>query len=376
MGASAALAAQLNSVASAQDNALAKAAAIDQAVQAAIGSGGCPSAVVIVTRNGELRFQKAYGVANLETDTPASPESIYRLGSLTKQFTAAAVVKLAADGRLGLDDRASRHLPLLGRLKPFTLRELMNHTAGLRDGEESAVVAGASGPKSSIDLAREVASQAKPFDFAPGSAWLYSNANYVVLGAVIEAVTGKPLGQALKDLIFQPLGLPSLAVDSAAAVIPGRVSGYTPSDLPQRYENAAFIEIGDTGGAGAMRGAAGDLCRWHAALLSNALFGPTWVEAMLTPGRLRDGRLSGANRYSPDDASYGDTQYGLGLLLPPPTRQGRSILHYGYVNGFSACLETLVDLKVTTAVLCNADVGPNLPFRGVRRAVAESFAVA
>lgn len=348
--------------------------AVDAAVDAALTAGACPGVCVAISRDGAPSMVKGYGRANLELNAMVTPDSVFRIGSLTKQFAAACVVKLASDGRVGLDDPISIYLPAFADAPRFTLRELMTHTAGLSDDAPSVCTDDKAKARSQIALAENIARQPRLFDFDPGSAWQYSNANYIVLGAVIEQVVGVPLAQAMRTLVLDPASLMSAAaVDADQDVVPGRVSGYTPGETAGAFINAAHIEISDTGAAGAMRATAPDLTRWHDALLSGRIFDRRWVEEMLTPGRLRDGRLSGANRFSPDDASYGDVQYGLGLLLPPANPRGRSILHYGYVNGFSACLETWVDRKVTVAVLCNGDVGPALPFRAVRAAVNASL---
>ncbi len=348
-------------------------AAIDQAISAAIAAGACSGVQIAMALRGRPLLSKGFGLANLETRTSVTADTVFRIGSLTKQFTAAAIVKLSASGRLGLDDPASRHLPFFATHKPFTLRELMNHTAGLHSDDQAvSCPAGAAGQRSQIDLARAIGAQGKVFDFDPGTAWFYSNANYIVLGAVIEQVTGSTLAAAVARMIFKPLGLVATAFDTSGAIVPGRASGYTPVDgAPPALRHSDFIEISDAGGAGAMRSTALDLCRWHAALFSGRLFDPAHVEMMLTPGRLRDGRLSGSHRFSPDDAAYGDVQYALGLLVAPPIHGHRSALHYGAIDGFAACLETYVDVGLTCAVLCNGDIGPAAPFKAVRRVLAE-----
>lgn len=347
--------------------------AVDAAVGAALTAGACPGVCVAISRDGAPPMVKVYGRANLELNAVMTPGSVFRIGSLTKQFAAACVVKLASEDRVGLDEPVSAYLPIFAAAPRFTLRELMNHTAGLSDDAQPVCAADDAEPRSQIALAENIVRQTRLFDFDPGSAWLYSNANYIVLGAVIEQVVGAPLAQAMRTLVLDSVSLTSAAVDADRDVVPGRVNGYTPGDTAGAFTNAAHIEISDTGAAGAMRATAPDLVRWHEALLSGRIFERRWVEEMLKPGRLRDGRLSGANRFSPADASYGDVQYGLGLLLPTANARGRSILHYGYVNGFSAFLETWIDRKVTVAVLCNGDVGPALPFRAVRAAVNASL---
>lgn len=349
--------------------------AIDDAALASIKAGACPAVAIRVCQDGRELVSQHYGLANIETGSPLGEQGVFRIGSLTKQFTAALILKLAADRRLALDDAVSKYLPFFPAGKLFTLRELMNHTAGLHDDpQEISCPAGSREPKSQIQLAREMSGQKKLFDFDPGTAWLYSNANYIVLGAVAEQITGMPLAQATSTLIFGPLGLAHTAFDRSDAVVPGRVSGYSPlQNGKDLFAHAAFIEISDTGGAGAMRSTAADLCQWHASLFANRLFSADFVRMMIEPGRLRDGRLGGSNRFSPDDASYGDVQYGMGLLIPPAAGGVRSVLHYGFINGFATCLETYLEHGLTTAILCNGDMGPNHPIRSLRQIVSKQL---
>lgn len=344
-------------------------AGIDAAVRIALDAGACPGIAVAIGRRGKALFVKDYGFANLETGTPVDSRSVFRIASLTKQFTAVAALKLAASGALNLDEAVQTYLPAFASAERFSVRELMIHTAGLSDEAPAPAQVDPEGATSSLELAQEIAKQPKLFDFSPGTAWLYSNANYKVLGAVIEQVTGKPLATAMSELVTQPLGLKSLAFDSNSAVVSGRVSGYAAAEGAARFKNADHIDITKVGAAGAMRGTAADLVRWHDLLLSGALLDKARVQELLTPGRLRDGRLSGANRFNPQDAGYGETQYALGLLVSPSAKFGPLVQHYGYIEGFSACLETYTDHGVTMAVLCNGEVGPNLPFRGIRRAI-------
>jgi CubicO group peptidase (beta-lactamase class C family) len=342
--------------------------AVGEAVESAISAGACPGVSVAIWLRGEPLLSSGYGLANLETHTAVTPKSVFRIGSLTKQFTAAAVVKLASEGKLGLDDPVAKHLDFFSGREAVTLRELMTHTAGLHSDDDTPSGSPDKGPRSQIALARGIAAQPKLFDFKPGTAWLYSNANYIVLGAVIEAVARVSLARAMADIVFSPLGLANTAFDTASAIVPGRASGYTPVEgHAGAFVQATFIEVSEAGGAGAMRSTADDLCRWHHALLSNRLFGPRFVETMIAPGRLRDGRLGGANRFSPGDANYGDVQYALGLMIEPPSAGHPAIAHDGAIDGFAARLLTFTDVGLSIAVLCNADISPALPLRAIRR---------
>jgi CubicO group peptidase (beta-lactamase class C family) len=350
------------------------AAAADSAIQTALRAGATPGAAVSIWRNGTVEFSATIGTANLETSTPISAAHIFRIGSLTKQFTAAAIVKLSTEGKLNLDDPVARHLRFFSKLSPVTLHELLTHTAGLHSDETAPICLSENRESpSQIALARAIAAQTKPFDFPPGTAWLYSNANFIVLGAIIEEITGSALADAMRALIFAPLGLKDAAFDFSADVVRGRASGYTPGVKTGSFLQAGYVAIEQAGGAGAMRSTAHDLCAWHYRLLNGALFDRAHIEAMMTPGRLRDGQLSGAHRFSPTDTAYGDTQYGLGLLIPPPAKGHRSILHYGAIDGFAGYIETYVELGLTVTVLCNADMNPQLPIRPIRHLVIDQL---
>ena len=341
-------------------------ATIGEAAATALAEGAAPGLAVAVAERGKLLLARGFGTANLETSSIVAANSVFRIGSLSKQFTAAAALKLAAAGKLDLDSPVDRLLHAFAGKPAFTLREAMHHTAGLHSNEDGALLYDGK-PITQMRLAEAIATQSQLTDFAPGTAWFYSNANYIVLGAAIEAATGMPFDVALANLLFRPLGLASTAVDRAVDVVPHRVSGYTPTDesTPRRWSNAAWLDIWQAGGAGAMRSTLGDLARWH-----QFLFGSKLVDqsGLLKPGRLRDGRVSGANRFSPEDAHYGDVQYAGGLLVTAAGKSPRMAQHYGFISGFSALLETDLDRMRTLVVLLNCDPGPNLPFRALRKA--------
>lgn len=349
--------------------------AIDAAVTESMAAGASPGVAVQVSLRGRTLFSKAYGLANLETHTPLSTHGVFRVGSLTKQFAAALVLILAERKDIELDAPVSKWLPFFASHGAFTPRELLHHTAGLHADESgSSCVPDATAAKSQIALAHAISAQDNVFDFEPGTAWLYSNANYIVLGALVEQITGQSLADAAQRLIFRPLQLSATAFDDVQDVVANRVSGYSPvPDTAGQYVHAPHIDIAQAGAAGAMRSSIGDLCRWHAALFGERLLPRRWLDVMFAPGHLRDGRLSGANRFSPQDTGYGDVQYAMGVLVSP-AGEPHSLLHYGYIAGFSSCLEAFPDAGVTLAILCNGDVGPNLSFRAIRRVVRDGLA--
>ena len=346
-------------------------AAIADAAQTAIAGLGAPGISVAIARHGKIQLEQGFGLASLETASPVTPRTVFRIGSLTKQFTAAAALLLQERGQLRLDDPVSKYFPIFAAHPRIAIAELINHTAGLHsEDEETSGPVGPDGPPSQVVLANAIAAQKTLFDFPPGTAWLYSNANYLLLGAIVEAVSGTPLASALYELVLKRLAQTTLALDRSDIVVRNRANGYSVGD-DGRFSHATFIEISNAGGAGAMRGSAVDLVRWHQALIGGKVMSEASFAFLTTAGRLRDGRLGGANRFSPDDSNYGDVQYGGGLLLSPVGSRPRTISHNGFINGFSAVLETNLDTGLSFAVLANADVGPKLPFRAIRKAVRD-----
>ena len=342
--------------------------ALRRIIDDAVAQGAAPGIQLAVWQRGTPLAAYAAGTANLETGTVASTNSIFRIGSLTKQFVAALAAVLAEQRKLDLDAQASRYLPSFAGKPVFTVRELIHHTAGLHSDEAGEALAG---PVTQLRLAEAIAAQATLFDFPPGTAWQYSNANYHVLGAIIEQVAGQPLAEVGRTLLFDRLSMTRTAFDHGGDIVPGRVAGYAFGEGdPPNLENAPCIDVVQAGGAGAMRGTADDLCRWHAALLDGRVVNAAGLRAMLAAGRLRDGRLASAHRAREEDAAMGATEYGFGLLLDRATRDASLIVqHNGFIAGYSAYLATHVPSRLTVACLCNADPNPGLPFRALRRAV-------
>lgn len=334
----------------------------------AIKNMASPGIQIAVWREGRSIAIDAQGSANLETSTPVSIDTIFRIGSLTKQFTATLIAMLQEQGRLSVHDHVHKYLPFFPNRDSPTLLELIHHTAGVHDNEESFIQPG---PVSQIDIAKSIAKQSKLYDFPPGTAWLYSNANYILLGAVIEAVAKRALSQVALSFIFNPLRLDDTRFDECADVVKNRASGYSaPPSGTTSYVNAAYIPIEQAGGAGAVRSTCRDLCSWHQSLFSEKIVSAEMLKVMITPATLRDGRPITEGRFNPKDNVMGQTSYGYGMLLDHSTKGGGLIaMHSGVINGFSAYLATYVPKKHTVACICNADPGPHTPFSQLRRTV-------
>lgn len=336
--------------------------------EGAIRSLASPGVQISEWRAGHSAALISQGLANLETSTVVSSNSIFRIGSLTKQFTAAIVAKLQDEGKLSVHDRIDKYLTFFPHQHAPTLLELIHHTAGIHDGQEDCVHLKT---MSQIDIAKGIATQAKLYDFMPGSAWLYSNANYILLGAVIESVTKKQLSEVAIQLIFEPLKLKDTRFDSCAEIVKGRVSGYSLSQSSASpYINAAYVPIEQAGGAGAMRSTSRDLCLWHYSLFSGKFVSDATLKAMVAPAYLKDGRPITQGGFDPQDNAMGQTSYGYGLLLDRATKGGGLIaMHNGFINGFSASLATYLPNLHTVAYLSNADVNRHTPFSELRRTI-------
>src|ERR1035438_1255963 len=183
---------------------------VDQMARQVLESTGVPSASVAVVKDGMLVYAHAYGNARLEPPTPATAEMRYKIGSISKQFTATAILMLAEQGKLSLDDPVSRFVPDLTRAKEVTIRQLLSHTSGYQDyWPQDYVPPFMLTPITADEIMTRWAR--KPLDFDPGTKWQYSNTNYVIAGVIVEKASGMPLLQLLSQRIFAPLGMKSVA---------------------------------------------------------------------------------------------------------------------------------------------------------------------
>lgn len=337
-------------------------AKIDAAAEQDVTSGRVAGAAVAVLRDGELVFAKGYGRANLELSAPVNAKTVFRIGSLTKQFTAAGVLLLAEQGKLKIDDKLSLYLPNFLRANEVTLRDLLDHTSGIHNFTESSVIDKISTSGATVgELVADIAGQTPLYDFKPGTGWWYSNSNYALLGAVIEKVSGKTWAAFMKAEIFDKLGMADTAADDARDVVPDRASGYSLiGGAPGRFRNADFTDMSVPYAAGALRSTAEDMARWNAALFGGKLLKPESLKEMLAPGRLRDGAETQTavawpgGKAFPPPAGYVPGPYAFGL--DHHSENGRRIIgHDGSIAGFDAMMQTYVDEGLTIIVLTNTN---------------------
>lgn len=281
-------------------------------VQAHLATGNFMGAV-LVARGDEVLFQGGYGKADLELDVPNTPESVFRLGSLTKQFTAAAILQLQEQGLLDINDTVDRYLPGYPHGDEVTIHQLLNHTSGIPDYEflESRMVY-----RNAVSLDALMAKFSDlPFDYTPGSQFKYSSSGYVILTAIIEKVSGQSYADYLAEHIFQPLGMEATRYDNADTVLPGRASGYTWDG--DAYHNAEFFDMSNAAGAGGLVSTVGDMYKWDHALYTDAVLSAAAREAYFAPSvRMEEGMSSA---------------YGWQIMDTP---EHTLAVHGGEINGF------------------------------------------
>jgi CubicO group peptidase (beta-lactamase class C family) len=284
---------------------------------------------VLVARGSEVLFTKGYGSANLEWDIPNSPATKFRLGSITKQFTAASVLLLEERGKLLISDPVKKHLPdAPAAWDKITLFHLLTHTSGIPNftslPDYATLEPLATTAEQSVARFRD-----RPLDFEPGATWSYSNSGYVLLGYLIEKISGGSYEKFVRENIFIPLGMTDSGYDSNSAIIPHRASGYMPTS--KGFENAGFIHMSVPHSAGALYSTTGDLLKWEQGLFGGKLLRPASLEKMTSPFK-RD--------------------YAFGLQVA--TAGGRKVFeHGGGIAGFSTELAYYPDDKLTVVALGN-----------------------
>lgn len=341
--------------------------AIDAAMQAPIASGWTAGGAVAVMRHGKVVFSRGYGSANLETGTPATPDSVFRIGSLTKQFTAAAVLTLVDDGKLSLDDEVRKYIPELPADDATTIRQLLTHTAGFTDyvGGEGFDERVKWLPLTTDQLLAQILSSKPLHRFEPGTQWDYSSSNYAFAGAIVERVSGQPLRTFVKTRLLDPLGMRHTAFDDERAIMPGRASGYDRLKVETPgYINTRTISMSVPFAAGAMASTVGDLLIWSDALHHGRVLKPDSYRQMTTPARLKDGAQASILK---PDGTRRIIGYGMGLSVSGDPA-APELAHDGAIDGFTSMMTTLTGPDAVLVVLVNTSPSEHLAFGQVMAA--------
>jgi D-alanyl-D-alanine carboxypeptidase len=294
-----------------------------------------PGGVVLVMRDGKSLFRKAYGLASLELGVPMQPDMVLRIGSITKQITAAAILKLVEEGKVDLKAPIARYLdPLPRGWEVATVEQLLNHTAGIPNHTETAAYKARlrEDMTPSELLAAYVANL--PLDFEPGTKYHYSNTGYILLGMLVEKVSGQSYGDFLQKRFFDPLGLKHLRYGSEEELIPGLVPGYTKWPKPCDYRSTS-----QTFASGGLVATADDVARWLQLLYEGKILKAASLARMLANLRLRDGK----------EVGYG---FGIGFR---PVLGLRLAGHAGGVPGYKSWAEADPTTRTIVVILNNTD---------------------
>ncbi len=310
-------------------------AAIDKAAEEVLAKSGVPSASIAVVKDGKLAYVKAYGVADVDKKRPATPEMRYSIGSISKQFTAAAVMMLVEEGKLSLDDKVAKWFPKLTRANEVSIRQLLSMTSGYQDyWPQDYLMPEMMQPTTAQHILDKWAGKA--LDFDPGTKYQYSNTNYVIAGLIIEKVSGMPMFDFLQKRIFAPLKMTSVMDIDRNRLTESDPVGYERYALgparPAHKEGVGWIFA-----AGELAMTPTDLAKWNISFMDRTLLKPASYKAMQTTAVLENGSSPG---------------YGLGLAVG--MNQGRFFAsHTGEVMGFVASNTMWVEDKASVVVLTN-----------------------
>jgi len=311
-----------------------------------------PGFTVLVSRKGEVLFSKAYGMADVKGKKANTPDTTFRIGSISKQFTAAAILILQERGKLSVQDSLAKYYPKWPNGKNITLHHLLTHTSGIYSYTSHPFFAlQVSKPANIATLIPAI--QKEKVNFAPGEKWEYCNSGYLLLGLIIEKVAGKSYGEFLQAEFFKPLGMKHTGVHVVGKEPEGESLGYAKGLLGYKLSNN--WDMTWAGGAGALYSTTGDLHLWNEAVFSGKVLKKETLRAAFTPVKLADGSTK----------SYG---YGWGIR---EKRGVRIISHGGGLQGFQSSLARAQDQKVTIVVLCNA--GPGYNPGGMTGSLADIF---
>jgi CubicO group peptidase (beta-lactamase class C family) len=307
---------------------------VDDYLKAQMEQHRIPGMALRIIQDGTATKTATYGLANLELNVPVKAETVFEIGSITKQFTAAGILLLAQDGKLSVDDPISRYLKNTpAAWTNITIRHLLSHTSGIKS------YTGLSGFELTRHLTQEQFIRAigeHPLEFQPGESWKYCNTGFNLLGFIIENVGGKKYWDFMAERIFRPLEMPATRDRRPGDIIPNRAAGYEQTN--HTWVNRDY-DLTDVFAAGAIVSNIGDLTKWNAALDSEAILNATSKEEMWTPTKLNDGK---------------QTKYGLGWFIES-VEGHRNIGHGGATSGFSASIERFPEDKLAVILLSNTD---------------------
>jgi CubicO group peptidase (beta-lactamase class C family) len=316
-----------------------------------------PGAAVLVAHNAHILFKKGYGLANVEHRVPITPATKFRIGSISKQFTAAAILKLQEQGLLSVSDKLSQFIPGYPRGEEVTIHHLLTHTSGIRSYTSKPdflkTVRLFTTPEELINSFKD-----DPYDFGPGRRWSYNNSGYFLLGEIIEKVSGASYGAFLKQQFFEPLGMHNTGVHQWNEILAHEAHGYSYKD--GKLQKALNWDMSRAGGAGALYSTVEDLYRWNEALFTEQVLSEGSLKAAFAPVVTRTAVVL--------EVPYG---YGWGV---PKLRGLQEISHEGGLDGFNSFLLRLPQEYFTVVVLANMlPPSPGLNVARLSRDIAQLY---
>ncbi len=296
---------------------------------------------ILVAEKGKIIYEHAFGMANMEWSIPNQPDTKFRIGSVTKQFTATLILQLVDEGKIKLDGKITDYLPDYRKDtgEKVTIHQLLNHTSGIPSYTDRPdfMPQVSRNPYGIADFVKKFASG--DLQFEPGSKFSYNNSGYSLLGAIIEKVTGKSYETVLAERIFKPLGMTNSGYDNYAPLIKHRASGY--QKTPDGFVNAAYLDMSIPYAAGSIYSTVADLFKWDQALYEGNILSAESKKLMFTPG-------------------LGNYGYGIRITEEPLGKSDQKIRiigHGGGINGFNSLMMRAIDKRQTVIILDNVNLG-------------------
>ncbi len=337
--------------------------ALARLAEGLVRDGHAAAVQIGVAEEGREPLLAGYGLANLEATEPATPASVFRIASCTKQFTATAILLLMEQGKLALDQTIDSLFPGFPKGDQVTVHQLLTHTSGIHDYTAGGLPSDTPGEwQREADRHRFLARMEPLFDFEPGTYWSYSNSGYALLGELVEQLSGRSYGEFLRAALFEPAGMRSTAVDEFEDIVPRRAAGYSlEGNKTGAFRNAFWggLPLAE----GGLRSTAADLLAWNAALHGGRIVSGASLARMTEAARVKDGRPVGDARFSPPGQAPGqpppfvtEPHYGCGVEVCHLFGR-RAIWHSGGIRGFNALLFHFPDDGLDLALLANTDNG-------------------
>lgn len=321
----------------------AKADAIDNYIQSRIRSLHIPGLSLAIVRNGQIIKARGYGFADLQLNVPATDATVYELGSVTKQFTAAAIMMLVEEGKVSLDNSITKYFPdAPAAWQHITIRHLLTHTSGIQNHVAVPGYLGAFRTNLMLETTPARDELLKmffqlPLEFEPGETWAYDNTGYYLLGIIIETASGKSYWQFLDERIFRPLGMNATRNTDPKLLLPHRASGY--EWVSDHFENRPVLLPSIAFSAGSLLSTVEDLAKWDAALYTEKLLKRSTLEQMWTSTNTRDDMTA-------------PFSYGFGWFVES-YHGHRLVEHAGGTPGFSTVIYRFIDDRFTVIILTN-----------------------